>query len=65
MILLDVDTKPTYEAMKRGEWPEPNPEVVAAHEALTIKVVEEQPESKRRLAEVTDEDQPVSSRKLA
>ena len=38
MILMDVDTKPTYEAMKRGEWPEPNPEVVAAQEALNISV---------------------------
>lgn len=34
MILPDVDTKKTYEAMKRGEWPEPNPEVEAAWERL-------------------------------
>lgn len=47
MILPNVDTKPTYEAMKRGEWPEPNPEVVAAHEALNIIVngEEEEPEA--------------------
>lgn len=64
MILLNVDTKPTYEAMKRGEWPEPNPEVVAAHKALNIKVVSEEPKSERRLAE-TDEPQGESSRRLA
>lgn len=57
MILPNVDTKPTYEAMKRGEWPEPNPEVVAAHEALNrtvsaeAKPATEKPKrSKRRLA---------------
>ena len=38
MIPLSVDTGPTYEAMKRGEWPEPNPEVVAAHEALNLGI---------------------------
>ena len=38
MILLSVDTGPTYEAMKRGEWPEPNPEVVAAQEALNLGI---------------------------
>lgn len=64
MILMNVDTKPTYEAMKRGEWPEPNPEVVAAHKALNI-VVESDPdaESSRKLAE--PEDAPESSRRLA
>jgi hypothetical protein len=34
MILPNIDTKKTYEAMKRGEWPEPNPEVKAAWERL-------------------------------
>ena len=38
MTLLNVDSGPTYEAMKRGEWPEPNPEVVAAHKALSLEV---------------------------
>jgi|LakMenEpi03Aug12_release.lakeMendotaPanAssembly.Ray.scaffolds.fasta_scaffold4345958_1 hypothetical protein len=40
MILPNVDTTPTYEAMLRGEWPEPNPEVVAAHKALNIEVID-------------------------
>ena len=61
MILMDVDTKPTYEAMKRGERPEPNPEVVAAHEALNV-VVEAAPESERSLAKP---DEAESSRRLA
>ena len=34
MILPDVDTSPTYEAMKRGEWPEPNPQVAEAWRRL-------------------------------
>ena len=34
MILPNVDTRPTYEAMKRGEWPKPNPEVAAAWRRL-------------------------------
>ena len=34
MILPHVDTRPTYEAMKRGEWPEPNPQVAAAWRRL-------------------------------
>lgn len=34
MILPDVDTSPTFEAMKRGEWPEPNPQVAEAWRRL-------------------------------
>jgi len=34
VILPDVDTSPTYEAMKRGEWPEPNPQVAEAWRRL-------------------------------
>jgi hypothetical protein len=34
VILPDVDTSPTFEAMKRGEWPEPNPEVAEAWRRL-------------------------------
>jgi hypothetical protein len=30
VILPHVDTRPTYEAMRRGEWPEPSPQVAAA-----------------------------------
>ncbi len=38
MILTGVDWSEQYEAMKRGEWPEPHPAVVAAHRALEIQV---------------------------
>jgi len=38
MIELNVDTKPTYEAMKRGGWPEPNSEVMVPHKALNVEV---------------------------
>ena len=34
MILSGIDTHPTWEAMKRGEWPEPNPQVKDAWEKL-------------------------------
>jgi hypothetical protein len=34
VILPDVDTSPTYEAMKRGEWPDPNPQVAEAWRRL-------------------------------
>ena len=34
VILPDVYTSPTYEAMKRGEWPEPNPQVAEAWRRL-------------------------------
>ena len=39
MILPGIDCTEQYEAMKRGEWPEPHPEVVAAHKALALQVV--------------------------
>ncbi len=38
MILTGIDCSEQYEAMKRGEWPEPHPAVVAAHRALEIQV---------------------------
>jgi hypothetical protein len=38
MILTGIDCSEQYEAMKRGEWPEPHPAVVAAHRALDIQV---------------------------
>lgn len=38
MILVGIDCTEQYEAMKRGEWPEPYPEVVAAHRRLTMIV---------------------------
>ena len=39
MILTGIDCTEQYEAMKRGEWPEPHPAVVAAHRALEIRVI--------------------------
>jgi hypothetical protein len=42
VILPHVDTRPTYEAMKRGEWPEPNPQVAAAWARLRRLEVGEQ-----------------------
>lgn len=38
VILTGIDCSEQYEAMKRGEWPEPHPAVVAAHRALEIQV---------------------------
>jgi hypothetical protein len=38
VILLGIDCTVQYEAMKRGEWPEPHPEVVAARLALEISI---------------------------
>ena len=38
MILVGIDCTEQYEAMKRGEWPEPHPEVVAAHLALDVSI---------------------------
>lgn len=34
MILPNIDTKKTYEAMKKGGWPKPNPEVKSAWDRL-------------------------------
>lgn len=34
MIIRNADTKKTAEAMRRGEWPEPDPEVAAAYKGI-------------------------------
>jgi len=38
MILTGIDASRHHHLMKLGIWPEPHPEVVAAHEALTESV---------------------------
>jgi hypothetical protein len=38
VILRDIDCTEQCEAMKRGEWPEPHPAVMAAHEKLAGQV---------------------------
>lgn len=54
MIIRGANVEKTAEAMKRGEWPEPDPKVVAAYEAIeettrefdevTEKIAQEQPD---------------------
>ena len=34
MIIRNANTAKTLEAMKRGEWPEPDPEVEKAYEGI-------------------------------
>jgi hypothetical protein len=51
LILLGIDATGHHELMKRGIWPEPHPEVVAAHEALAVRVEVLGPDSPKDSAE--------------
>ena len=55
MILVGIDCTEQYEAMKRGEWPEPHPEVVAAHRALEVRVEQIATEDDRQSQEDSDD----------
>ena len=56
MILPGIDCTEQHEAMRRGEWPEPHPEVVAAHRALEVRVEEIAIEDDRSSREDQDDE---------